>query len=50
MIANLAGFAEPSVSSAGVVSAVAWVFFAFSLVAAGALPFSLMSMKLSSEQ
>lgn len=50
MIANLGGFAGPSVSSAGVVRAVAWVFFAFSLVAAGALPVSLMSIRLSSEQ
>jgi len=50
MVANLAGFADPSVGSAGLVRAVAWVFFAFSLVAAGALPVSLMSIRLSSEQ
>ncbi|HVT28223.1 MAG TPA: hypothetical protein VHE81_09435 [Lacipirellulaceae bacterium] len=49
MIANLEGFADPSLGSAGVVSAVAWVFFAFSSVAAGALPVSLMSIRLSSE-
>ncbi len=38
MVANLAGFADPKLGAAGVARSVVWVFLAFSLLSAAALP------------
>jgi MFS family permease len=47
MIANLAGFADPALGPNAVVQAVAWVFLAFSALAAAAIPASIISVRLS---
>ncbi len=47
MIANLGGFADPTLGSTGVVRGVSWLFLAFALVAAAALPASVISVRLS---
>jgi MFS family permease len=47
MIANLGGFAEPTLGSIGVVRGVSWLFLSFALVAAAALPASVIAVRLS---
>ena len=47
MIANFGGFADPTLGSIGVVRGVTWLFLAFTLVAAAALPLSVIAVRLS---
>jgi len=47
MIANFAGFADPALGSIGVVRGVTWLFLAFTLVAAAAVPLSVIAVRLS---
>jgi hypothetical protein len=47
MIANLGGFADPALGSIGVVRGVSWLFLSFALVAAAALPASVIAVRLS---
>jgi MFS family permease len=47
MIANFGGFADPALGSIGVVSGVTWLFLSFALVAAAALPLSIIAVRLS---
>jgi MFS family permease len=47
MIANLGGFADAAVGPMGVANAVAWLFLWFGLIAAAALPASVISVRLS---
>jgi MFS family permease len=48
MIANLAGFGDPMLGTAGVVGSVAWLFLSFALIAAISIPASVVSVRLSS--
>ncbi|MND04498.1 hypothetical protein D3C83_248030 [compost metagenome] len=50
MIANLGGFAEPGAGGAVTASAVAWLFVAFALIAALAVPAALRATRLSARQ
>ena len=47
MIANLGGFADPTLGPIGVLGAVAWLFLWFALIAAAALPASVISVRLA---
>jgi MFS family permease len=47
MIANVAGFADPGLGPNGVFRSVSWVFLAFSVLAAAAIPVSVISVRLS---
>jgi MFS family permease len=47
MIANFGGFADPALGSIGVVRGVTWLFLSFTLVAAAAVPLSVMAVRLS---
>jgi MFS family permease len=47
MIANLGGFADATLGPIGVIGAVAWLFLWFALMAAAALPSSVISVRLS---
>jgi MFS family permease len=50
MIANLGGFADPTLGPIGVNRAVSWLFLSFALIAAAALPASVISVRLSAPQ
>src|SRR5436309_5525097 len=47
MIANLAGFADPTLDANGVVGAISWLFLTFALIAAASIPASVASVRLS---
>jgi len=47
MIANFGGFADPVLGSIGVVRGVTWLFLSFTLVAAAAVPLSVIAVRLS---
>jgi hypothetical protein len=45
MVANLAGFADPKLGAAGAMRSVVWLFLAFSLLPAAALPAALRAVR-----
>jgi MFS family permease len=45
MVANLAGFADPTLGAAGVTRSVVWVFLVFSLLSAAALPAAIRAVR-----
>jgi hypothetical protein len=47
MIANLAGFADPTLGPSAVVQSVAWVFLSFSILSAAAVPLSVIAVRQS---
>jgi hypothetical protein len=47
MIANLGGFADPALGTAGVVRAISWLFLSFALIAAASIPAAVASARLS---
>ena len=47
MIANLAGFADPTLGKIGVIKSVSWLFVCLSLISATSIPISLVSVRLS---
>jgi MFS family permease len=47
MIANIAGFGDPALGSAGIVRAVFWLFLTISLFPAAALPLAIRAVRLS---
>jgi hypothetical protein len=50
MIANLAGFADSMPGAAGVVRSISWLFCALALIAATAIPVSVISVRLSASR
>src|SRR5215472_16806751 len=47
MIANLGGFADPTLGTAGVVRAISWLFLSFALIAAASIPAAVASVRLT---
>jgi hypothetical protein len=47
MIANLAGFADPTLGITGVLRSISWLFLSFALIAAASIPTSVVSVRLS---
>jgi MFS family permease len=50
MIANLAGFANPTLGKTGVITSVSWLFVYLSLISATSIPISIVSVRLSVTQ